>query len=413
MKKIILITICIVLGLIIQPYFVYSAEDNDTNSEIELLNEKIAEKKSKIKKLEESIEQVKKDINSKRLEATSLKNQIYILDNRTTQIELDIEATKEKLDTLTLEIKALEFKIDSKEEDISKQKIMLAELIRTINYESDKNYLEIIAAYDNFSDFYNRVQYLQVVEEDLGKSAKTLRLAKVDLEEKKDITETRKKSYEDLKIELDEKMDSYQEQIFNKENLLFQTKSSENAFQTLLNSLRTQYQAIEAEITSVEREVRNKLEAQKKFTSESDKNFDGLFSWPSQSRYVTAYFHDPEYPYRHVFEHNAIDIRSGQGTPVRAAASGYIGKARVCSASSCYAYIMLLHSDNFSTLYGHLSKIVVSEEQFVTRGDIIGYSGGTPGTVGAGPFVTGPHLHFEIRKNGIPVNPLNYLVKDW
>jgi len=414
MKKILFIAICLILGFVFKPYLTFSAVDNENiNTEIELLNKQIAEKKARVKRLEESIAQVKKDINAKRLEATSLKNQIAILDNRTTQIELDIEATEEKLDTLNLEITALEMKIKLQEEDIKRQKEMLAELIRTINYEADKSYLEVIAAYDNFSDFYNRVQYLQVVEEDLGSNAKSLRLAKESLEEKKGSTEERKESYEKLKVSLDEKKEDYEEQIFGKENLLFQTKSSEMTFQALLENLRKQYQEIESEIASVEREVRNKLEAQNKLSATTDANFDGLFSWPSQSRYVTSYFHDPEYPYRHIFEHNAIDIRAGQGTPIKAAASGYVGRARVCSSSSCYSYVMLLHSDNFSTLYGHLSKIIVSEEQFVTRGDVIGYSGGTPGTVGAGPFVTGPHLHFEIRKNGIPVNPLNYLAKDW
>lgn len=417
MRKTLIILFIFSAVLLAKPLFVIAqavSAGSSTSVEIEALNKKISEKRKKIQQLEDSIVQVKKDIDKKRLEATSLKNQIAILDNRTTQIELDIEATGERLDSLNLEIQALELKIKLKEETITKQKEMLAEFIRTISYENDKGYLEVLAAYDNFSDFYTRLQYLNTVEEDLGQSAKSLRLAKVDLEDKKDQTTDRKNAYEKMKTELEEKKENYNEQIFTKEDLLFKTKSSENTFQTLLSNLRKQYQQIEQEIASTERQVRERLEAQERLTeSTKDTGFGGLFSWPTQSRYVTSRFHDPEYPYRNIFEHNAIDVRASQGTPIKAASSGYVARARVCTVSSCYSYVMIIHTNGFATVYGHMSKITVQEDQFVTRGDTIGLSGGTPGTAGAGPFVTGAHLHFEVRKNGIPVNPLDYLVTDW
>lgn len=414
MKKKFIIIPLILFCFLIKPLFALSQSASTANTqhsvEIEKLNQKIAEKRKKVQELEDSIDQVKKDINKKRLEATSLKNQISILDNRTTQAKLDIEETQAKLDALNLEIQSFELKIKDKEISIEAQKNMLAEFVRTLNYEHDKNYLEILAAYDNFSDFYNQLQYLQVVEKDLGRSAKSLRLAKADLDEKKEQTEERKESYEDLKKELEQEKKNYEEQIFTKSDLLDQTRSSEQTFQTLLSNLRKQYQSIEAEISSVEREVRNRLEAQEKLDKINDTNTSGLFSWPTQSRYITSKFRDPDYPFRNVFEHNAIDIRASQGTAIKAAASGYVGKTKTCAKSSCYSYVMLIHSGGLSTVYGHLSRIITQEDQFVTRGDIIGYSGGTPGTIGAGPFVTGAHLHFEVRKNGIPVNPVGYLV---
>jgi murein DD-endopeptidase MepM/ murein hydrolase activator NlpD len=134
----------------------------------------------------------------------------------------------------------------------------------------------------------------------------------------------------------------------------------------------------------------------------------GDFLWPVPSHVINATFHDPDYPFKNVMQHSGIDIRASQGTPVHAAASGYVATAKKCTLASCYSYVLVIHTESLSTLYGHLSAIYVTPNQFVTKGDIIGLSGGTPGAVGSGPFVTGPHLHFEVRLNGIPVNPLNY-----
>ena len=411
MKKFLIIT-TIFLGLLALPFFVMAENDEvgGNTQEIQDLNKQIEAKRKRVKQLEKSIEEYKSKISKKRTEAASLNNQMAILDNHIIQVELDIESTNEKLETIQLEIESFELAIDEKQRDIERQRAILSEFIRTLHQTEDHSMIEIMAAYDDFSEFYDQIQYLKTIEGDIAKSARALTLAQVDLEVKKTQSEERQESYSELKDKLVNKKEDLDEQIFLKEDLLGQTRSSELTYKTLLNNLKSQYSQIEREIVGIEQQVRQRLEQQDKIDSIS---FDGKLTWPVPSRYVTAYFHDPDYPYRHVFEHNAIDIRAGQGTPIRAAASGYVGRAKHCSSSSCYSYTMIIHSGGLSTVYGHMSQISVSADQFVTRGDIIGYSGGTPGTVGAGPFVTGPHLHFEIRKNGIPVNPLSYLVKDY
>jgi len=397
--------------MIIPKVFVFSEDSGGNREEIDTLNSQISKKKKKIKQLEESISEYKKKIEVKRGQSISLSNQLAIIDNYLVQIELDIELTGEKLETLTLEIDGLDLTIEEKEGVITRQKQILSELIRTLYYENNKKYIEVVTAYDSFSDFYNRVHYVNKLERDLGKSAKIVRLGKEELEEKKNEIEDRKKSYEELKEKLDNKKRDLKEQANFKQDLLYQSRSSELTYKTMLANLRGQYSTIENEITSIEQEVRRKLESKNRFSQQVDDPTQ--LSWPTQSRYITAYFYDKNYPYRHIFEHNAIDIRASHGTAIKAAASGYIARARTCNVSSCYAYVMIVHSNGLSTVYGHLSAINVSEDQFVTRGDVIGYSGATPGTIGAGPFTTGPHLHFEVRKNGIPINPLNYLVRDW
>ena len=60
-------------------------------------------------------------------------------------------------------------------------------------------------------------------------------------------------------------------------------------------------------------------------------------------------------------------------------------------------------------MYGHISGVNVSKFDVVKRGQVIAKSGGEPGTMGAGPMTSGPHLHFEVFKNGEAVDPLAYL----
>lgn len=403
----------LLLGLFAGPLFVASqtAPPSAAHSrEVEELSRQIEEKRARVKQLEESIEEYRKRIQQKHVEAVSLTNQMAILDARAEKVALDIEATETKLDTVALEIQSLAITIGDTEETIERQRRMVGEFLRLIRSQSGQNFIEILASHDSFSDFYNHLQYLERIDRDLGKSVRDLRATKALLERKNAEAKERRAAYDALKDQLTQKRRDLEGDLFAKQDLLAKTHASEATYQTLLASLKKQYQAVEDEIRSIEGQVRRKLEAQKKMPELPAG--EAVFSWPTQSRYITAYFYDPTYPFRNIFEHGAVDIRAGQGTPIRAAAAGYVGQAKRCSTSACYSYVMIVHTGSLSTVYGHLSQIAVSNEAFVNRGDVIGYSGGTPGTVGAGPFVTGPHLHFEVRRNGIPVNPLDYLMKE-
>lgn len=408
MKKFFLLTIIFFGLILLAPVLVFATEVGGNQDEINTINQEIVKRKNTIKQLEETIEKYKKNIAQKQLEAVSLKNQVSILDAQIAETELDIEVAKEKVKETGLAIQALDLSIADKEATIARQKVIITKIIQNLRVNDQKNFLEIMLTNDSFADFYNQAKYLENVYIDLGRSIKNFRLIKEDLENQKTQATAKRKNYEDLKAELENERKNLNERVGDKMNLLAQTKASEAKYQTLLASLRKQYQTIESEVKSFEDQVRRKLEEQDKL-----KNVRGelILSWPVPSRYITAYFHDPEYPYRNVFEHNAVDIRASQGTPVKASAPGYVGRAKHCTSASCYSYILIIHSNNISTVYGHLSGISVADDAFVERGDIIGYSGGTKGTAGAGPFVTGPHLHFEVRQNGIPVDPMGYLIQ--
>ncbi len=386
-------------------FFVFAA--NSSVEEIAQLNKEIDTRKDKIKQLEDTISKYQTNINQKQTESISLKNQMSILENRIAQAEADVSLTKEKLQQTKLEIEALNISIQEKQNTIDKQKKIISKIIQSLHANDQKNFLEIMLTNNNFADFYNQAKYLENVYTDLGRSVKQVRLAKEDLDNKKTQAESRKKTYDNLLTELENKRKDLNEQVGTKQNLLVQTQSSELKFRTLQDSLRQQYKSVENEVRSYEDQVRKKLAEQDRFKNIPTNT--GQFGWPVNGRYVTARFHDPDYPFRRVFEHSGTDIRSPQGSQVKAAASGYIGRAKRCTLASCYSYVLIIHNGNLSTVYGHLSKISVNEDQYVNKGDVIGLSGGTPGMVGSGPFVTGAHLHFEVRSNGIPVDGMNYL----
>lgn len=98
--------------------------------------------------------------------------------------------------------------------------------------------------------------------------------------------------------------------------------------------------------------------------------------------------------------HEGIDISVPEGTPIRAAASGTVILA---SAYGGYGnYTCIDHGSGLSTCYGHQSAFAVSTGQKVSQGQVIGYSGNTGAS-------TGPHLHFEVRINGVAQDPMGYL----
>lgn len=94
--------------------------------------------------------------------------------------------------------------------------------------------------------------------------------------------------------------------------------------------------------------------------------------------------------------HPGIDIAAARGTPVRAAAAGVAHV--VTEATGLGLHVVVTHGGGWVTLYGHLDGVVVSDGATVARGQIIG-------EVGTSGNSTGPHLHFEVRHGGVPVDP--------
>jgi len=388
-----------------------SEEDDYTdNPAIKDINQKIESKKEQIEHLKDQADKLKEEIEEQREVGVNLRNELAILDNIIAKIQLDIQLNQILIDQNNLEIESLKYLIEKEEEKIKKFKKRLSEYIRLIDKSDRKSYLEVLILNESFSEFFIQASYAEDLQGQVQKSLVQIKNIKEALETSQAELEIKKINLKKLQRDLEDSRAKLEAEIRAKENLIIQTKNSELEFQKLLGEAKAQQNEIDADIFRLHEQAEDKikeLERQKKYKEQVDLG-QGVLAWPiNPSRGITAYFHDPDYPYRYLFEHSGIDIRAYQSTEIISAEDGYVARAR--DAGYGYSYIIIIHDSTISTLYGHISNIYVKEDTFVSRGEIIGLSGGMPGTPGAGKFSTGPHLHFEVRLNGIPVNPLEYL----
>ena len=98
-----------------------------------------------------------------------------------------------------------------------------------------------------------------------------------------------------------------------------------------------------------------------------------------------------------------VDLAAPHGTPVFATADGLVGMAQWYSSYG--NYVQIEHGGSLQTRYAHLSSYTVQPGDMVQKGDLIGYVGSTGRS-------TGPHLHYEVRVEGQPVNPVPYMLAD-
>jgi len=380
-------------------------DDAGVRDQIDEINQEVNQKKKEVEQLNSKIDQYKSMIMEKKEESASLQEQLALFGNRIMKTELDIEIAKDEIEMLELQISGLDAKIADKEHQMGRERDIMGSLARRLyRAQFQKSTLELLLAHESFSGFFDAMYSVAQMQRGVREALLQVQSLHNDLQGQRQQREDKKVKVSEQKRALEVARRELEDDRATQENLLVETQQSELRYRYVLAELKREQAEADSEIVYLERMLRQKMDVADRL-----KGADSVLSWPIEPvRGLSATFHDPDYPFRHIFEHPGIDIRAYQGTPVRSAATGIIGRAK--DAGMGYSYVMIIHGNDVATVYGHLSRITVREDTFVERGEVIGYSGGMPGTPGAGRLSTGPHLHFETRLNGIPVNPLQYLL---
>ncbi|MBI1908104.1 peptidoglycan DD-metalloendopeptidase family protein [Candidatus Uhrbacteria bacterium] len=371
-----------------------------SSEEINEMKSEIDERRASIDDINRKLDAYREKITQYSSQSASLMNDIALIENQAAMAELDIAATRNEIEAQTLEVSLLEARIREQNAELDSQRAMLSGMLFSLHQHEERGLVTTLFGSDSFHEAFDSVVQLEEVNAGLARAVDATKTTRANLEADRAEHELKLASLLDLERELEERVQKLAVQQEAKEVLVAQTASSEAEYRTLMSELRQEQQYIASQIAKLQAEMQGKIDA-------ADEMGDStVMTWPLTG-IITTTFHDPTYPFRHLFEHSGLDIAIPVGTSVEASAPGYVAWAR--TGRQYGNYVMIIHANGMATLYAHLMRIDVVPDQYVTRGDQIGLSGGKPGMAGAG-LSTGPHLHFEIRKDGIPVDPMLYLV---
>lgn len=389
MKRIISIIALILVFLMLLTMFSglfingFTASATTVDSVQEELDE-IAKKKEKLEK-ELAVIADKKE---KELEKKSL-------------IDEQINATHDEISSLNKLLDTLDDQLDSAKNELESATKLLEDSlelsktrIRNSYEQGSASFLEIIAQSKSVYDFISKVEIVKQISEKDNKVISDVKASKETIEIKKKEIEKNKADNKAAAEKLELRESSLEKKQAASDKLLDEINSDAAA------KKRAVLEAEAAE-EKLQEEIRKLLSAGNSDSSVVD---TGDFRWPLDSKYnnITSKFGNRTHPVTGVYKlHTGVDIASAgiKGSKIYAAKGGTVMKA---GYNKGYGnYVLIDHGDGYGTLYGHASSLTVSADQVVEKGTVLGYVGSTG-------YSTGPHLHFEIIKNGEYTNPLSY-----
>lgn len=393
-----------------------------SGSELDLLRGNIDELQGKVAQSEEAITDIKEQL--KNLDVLSELNAL-----RLTQTKLVIAASRN-------EIYTLESDIQDRKDSVNSQLTQLTSALSTLYFQNnilfrgndDSQLLALLSNDGSLGEMEQKQEYLHFLESAADDLAKEIIRNQLLLDEQKEKLEQKRTKLDELEqlLEAETRMLNSAKQA--KQRLLAETEGRQELYENLLDLSRKDEANVSLEIQRLQENYlffQAKLDEMKSSSPtatldlsdativEAQEALESLrgetaLAWPiSPGLGISAFYHDAGYQKAMGVQHNAVDIRALQGSKLRAAADGVVTKT--IDNGLGYSYIILAHAGKLLTLYGHVAEITVQEGQLVRQGQVIGLSGGMPGTKGAGWLTTGPHLHFEVFKNFMHVDPLYYL----
>lgn len=384
---------CILMCLIIVSFSinVFSVDENqETNSTAEnkTLEEQQKELNTKIDESNTKLEYVQGEMGETLKKVEELNDSITDYEAQYSDLENQITTLENQIKTGSAQIQEIQEEYDRKEKILKRRTVALYEAGET-------TYLDFLLTSKSIVEFLSNYYIISEIIEYDNNLLEELDYKKTKLEEAKQKQEEQEKELRVAKNKINSTNILLNNTKILKENYMLKLTDEEKTLQEQI----AQYKEEQADLE-------RKILASINWTGTMSIKFTGgVMVWPiaMEGTYITSGYGNRLHPIQGVYKNHAgIDISGSNvnGAPVVAAADGVVTYAGwIGGYGNC---IIINHGSGIVSLYGHGSETVATVGQVVKQGDIIMKVGSTGNS-------TGPHVHFEIRKNGEVVDPIPYL----
>ena len=372
-------------------------------------DDNIQQQQDQLNKIEQRKKEIQVEVDRLKQEQVDYQKSLQKIQQLLTSAESELQAAKKTHENTLKDITKLEEQLEIEQSILDLQLIIFKSRMKKFYKYSNVSYIAVLINSKDFSQFLNRCRFLeQILENDvdiikqINEQVELVKKQRDSLYNKKEITKM-------LEVEIAKEKENIALSADTKNKYLVKIEEERKKQLTVLAELEKSSAQIKEiiEIAYQEREKARQAQqpqqqqriepAKKEPTLQAKK---GIFQLPLKGT-VSSNFGEQKQPGLNTYVFNSgIDINASLGEPVKAVSFGtviYIGNVKG------YGDIIILdHGGNVVTLYAHLSKTLVKLNGRVAKGEIIGQVGTSGG-------VPSPRLHFEVRVEGKPVNPFNWL----